>query len=297
MSGYCISDTYIILQSPEWAIHDNLKHFLNETDNTPDMICRVVFEHSTDMPKEKAVHIMKSPGVFVYYYNESYHFRNRNAGNVICDISIATNLTESTIYVYPEYCNPYDAEIAHSIRDGVLGALRVLLIMLLSAKSCHMIHSSTIISDGRGIMFAGESGSGKSTHTALWKKLYGAEILDGDITACRIEDGVPFAYGLPWCGTSGQFLNRKVPLQAIIFLQKSKENSIKKLEFGEAFQRLYARCFLIPLDSKIANQVIDAIQGIAACADCYVLNCRPDEDAVRTVWDYLMQKNGFSPEA
>ena len=66
------------------------------------------------------------------------------------------------------------------------------------------------------------SGTGKSTHTGLWKKYYGAqvEILNDDKPAIRFEDGLPYLYGTTWSGKQEREWNQNAsaPLRAIFFL-------------------------------------------------------------------------------
>ncbi|HEY8499074.1 MAG TPA: radical SAM protein [Clostridia bacterium] len=186
------------------------------------------------------------------------------------------------IYTAISY-NPIDKQTVDNVRNGILGALRSITIAALSYKHGLLVHSSSIIWNGEGIVFAAPSGEGKSTHTNMWRQKYGTEILDGDVTALRIIDEVPYAYGLPWCGTSGEFLNKRVPLRAVVFLQRAEKNRIEKLNFQEAFIRLASRCFMLPYDERMTNQFLNVAQEIASKTDCYLLECLPDYEAVELV--------------
>ncbi len=119
-------------------------------------------------------------------------------------------------------------------------------------------------------MFSAPSETGKTTHTLLWQQMYQTPVLDGDVTACRINKDTPVVYGLPWCGTSGQFYQCQRPLGAIVFLQQSQENSIIKLIFQEAFLRLTARCFLLPWNQRLMDQYLNTIQKIVEKVNCYL---------------------------
>ena len=74
----------------------------------------------------------------------------------------------------------------------------------------------------------GGSGTGKSTHTALWLKNFAprASIINDDKPAIRIQKDGIFVYGTPWSGKTDQNKNVKVPLQGIAFLERGEENSI-----------------------------------------------------------------------
>lgn len=124
---------------------------------------------------------------------------------------------------------------------------------------------------------------GKSTHAKLWQKSYGVSILDGDVTACRILEDGPIAYGLPWCGTSGQFINKCGTLRAVVFLQQAKYNRIRKLDFMEAYMYLTGRCFLLPWNDDLTNSFLEIIEELTKSTEFYLLECRPDYEAVEMV--------------
>ena len=103
-----------------------------------------------------------------------------------------------------------------------------------------MLHSSAVIMDGRAYLFTADSGTGKSTHTGLWKKAFGerAEILNDDKPAIRIGENGIFACGTPWSGKTDQNVNKIVPIGGIGFLERSRDNWIKKVDGGEVVGKL-----------------------------------------------------------
>lgn len=289
MPKYYISGLVIEIVAPKWALYDNLELFSCDDGDT-DVICIVIFKEHSFIPSEKAKLIVKTAGTSIYEFNGFIHKLNGDEKDIPSYTVASENWSDCTMYVDPEYNDPDDEEMVQCVRDGIFAALRKVMIAVLAQKQGLIIHSSTIIWNDTGIVFSAPSGTGKSTHTNLWKQLYGVQILDGDATACRIVNGIPFTFGLPWCGTSGEFMNHCVPLGAIVFLEQAKENSIKRLDFQESFLRLAARCFLLPWNDKMTNQFLDIIQSIAANADCYLLNCLPDNNAVELVKKCLEKK-------
>ncbi len=103
-----------------------------------------------------------------------------------------------------------------------------------------MLHSSAICLNGRAYLFSGPCGRGKSTHTGLWQEVFGdaAVIFNDDKPALRFMDGRWYAYGTPWSGKNHINVNTKVPLAGICFLEKAKENHIRRLDAFEALQRI-----------------------------------------------------------
>lgn len=289
MSEYCISGILIKIIAPEWALHENLKVFKSDKVNI-EVFCNVVFEKCPHVHEEKQKIILNTKGTYVYEFNGCINISNNDENDILLNIEASKNWSVCTIFINPDYNNPNDRGCVQKVREAIFGALRIIMIAALVQKQGLIIHSSTILINGKGVMFAAPSGMGKSTHVHLWSNLYGTEILNGDLTACKMVSGIPYVYGLPWCGTSGEFLNLSVPLKAIIFLEQAGNNSIEKLDFIKAFIRLAARCFQMSLNDEMANQFLNIVQEIAASIDCYLLKCLPDNDAVELVKSCL-EKN------
>ena len=105
-----------------------------------------------------------------------------------------------------------------------------------------MLHSSAVLMDEKAYLFTADSGTGKSTHTSLWKKAFGedrVQILNDDKPAVRItKDGI-FACGTPWSGKTNLNVNKIVPLAAIGFLERSSENWIERKTGAEVVGKLF----------------------------------------------------------
>lgn len=95
-----------------------------------------------------------------------------------------------------------------------------------------MLHASAVAYEGRAYLFSGPCGMGKSTHTRLWKQVFGedAVVFNDDKPAIRRVDGKWYAYGTPWCGKDGINVNMKVPLGGICFLRRGEKNDIYRLD-------------------------------------------------------------------
>lgn len=281
MPKYSIADIVIDIEAPSWILHRNLELFLHNGTEA-ESCCRILFDNNIEIPTDARC-IVKTSKTLIYVYNGLYYILNRkNEGMISCVVS-NYDRSDCSMYFYPEYESPSNKETRKKATDSLLECIRKFFITLLSQKHGLLIHSASIIWNGEGIIFSAPSGEGKSTHTNMWRQKYGTEILDGDVTALRITEGVPYAYGLPWCGTSGEFLNKRVPLRAIVFLQQAEENKIKKLDFQEAFIRLVSRCFMLPYDERMTGLFLDIAQEIAGITDCYLLECLPNYEAVELV--------------
>lgn len=282
MPRYRIAGLTIEIEAPKWALHDNLRLFLGG-DAQVDAGCRVVFAKRPSVPGKDAKIIAKTAGTMVYEQQNSIHKLSGDEKDIPSYTVTPLNCSSYLMYIDPEYNTPDNIAVVQSIREGLLASLRDFIITVLAFNKGLIIHSSSIIVQEKGLVFSAPSRIGKTTHAHLWQQYYGTPILDGDATACRLINGNPIVYGLPWCGTSGEYLNSSVPLKSIVFLQQANVNRIEKLDLPEAVQRLISRCFLQPWNEELMKSYLSTAEEIAQKAECYLLECLPDREAVELV--------------
>lgn len=152
------------------------------------------------------------------------------------------------------------------------------------------IHSSAIAVKNSGIIFSAPSGTGKSTHTALWKKYYDAQIVNDDSPFISADADNVILHGSPWAGTSGINKNISVPLKAIVFLEQAPENSITQLVSLQALQFLL-RELLKPFDRQLIDNTYAILNLILAQVPCYLLKCTPDKEAADVVYKEIFKEN------
>ena len=145
------------------------------------------------------------------------------------------------------------------------------------------IHTSTIVCKGKAILFLGESGTGKSTHTRLWQEhIEGATLLNDDSPILRIIDGKPWIYGSPWSGKTPCYRNESYPLVACVRLSQAPYNQIKKLSIAQGYGALHPSC---PPDFAYSDELYDCISGVLSTllstVPVYHLACLPNTEAAR----------------
>lgn len=153
-------------------------------------------------------------------------------------------------------------------------------IFLASCKAT-LIHSSVVVSEGGAVLFLGESGTGKSTHTRLWlQHIPGARLLNDDSPILAVEDGVPVIYGSPWSGKTHCYHKRQFPLKAVVRLSQAPENRMRRLGNIEAFASLQPSCPpALAYDDYFSDRVIDMISDVIQSVPVYHLACLPNAEA------------------
>ena len=118
-----------------------------------------------------------------------------------------------------------------------------------------LFHAAAIMVDGKAYAFSAPSGTGKSTHIRLWRKVYGArvEMINGDKPFLREADGVFTVYGSPWCGKEGWNRNVSAPLAGLCFLTQAKENVISPMSAERALPRVFAQMIKPPTEAGVAS--------------------------------------------
>lgn len=146
-----------------------------------------------------------------------------------------------------------------------------------------LLHASVIASDGRGYLFLGRSGTGKSTHTRLWMEhIPGSQLLNDDNPVLRLTpDGLPLVYGSPWSGKTPCYRNLSVPAAALVRLAQAPRNSIARLRGVQAYAALMPSCSCMKWDGEMASAVHRTLERLVSVTPVFRLECLPDADAAR----------------
>lgn len=165
------------------------------------------------------------------------------------------------------------------VRFGVWFMTNIAVAPLLASA----VHSSTIVYGGEAVMFLGESGTGKSTHTRLWREnVEGAGLLNDDSPFVAVADGKAEAFGSPWSGKTPCYKNESYPLRAIVRLSQAPHNAIRRLRGAQAVGALLPS--LPPAfayDEQMEESMLATLSSVIAAVPVYHLECLPDKEAAQ----------------
>lgn len=144
------------------------------------------------------------------------------------------------------------------------------------------LHAAVIEYKGNGYAFLAPSGTGKSTHIALWQRVFGnsVHIVNGDKPIVRDTDSGFIAYGTPFCGKEGWNENRAVPLRALVFLSRGTDNRMTHIPPDKALSLLFRQIFL-PASPKQSASLLTWADRLLRTVPAYTLSCTPTEEAAR----------------
>lgn len=145
------------------------------------------------------------------------------------------------------------------------------------------VHSSAVVYRGKAVLFLGESGTGKSTHSRLWlKNIGGVHLLNDDSPALAFDahTSSPVAFGSPWSGKTPCFRQEHYDIAAIVRLSQAPFNEISRLSVTQSIAALQPS--LPPAlfyGSFFDNYLFQILSVVIAKVPLYHLKCLPDDDA------------------
>ena len=139
---------------------------------------------------------------------------------------------------------------------AINNSLMLLYAFSSACKGVLEMHSSVVVNGGRGYLFLGKSGTGKSTHSSLWlKHIPGTMLLNDDNPILRLmPDGTARVFGSPWSGKTPCYKNL-------------------------AYASLMASASSFRPFKTLAEGWHATLEGLVGVLSCYVLDCLPDQAA------------------
>ena len=172
----------------------------------------------------------------------------------------------------------------HAYDDFALSnALMVQFAMATAPLRTALFHAAVIGFQGKGYLFLGKSGTGKSTHARLWlKHIAGSELVNDDNPVVRIlEDGAARVYGSPWSGKTPCYRNIDLPVGGVVLLAQAPYNAIRRLRGIAAYAALVPSISGKRWDKAIADGLHETENALASTVPVWHLDCLPDEAAAR----------------
>ena len=143
-----------------------------------------------------------------------------------------------------------------------------------------MTHGSTVAVDGKAYLFTAKCGTGKSTHTRLWRQVFGdrAVMVNDDKPFLKITESGVLACGSPWSGKHGLDTNITAPLQGICILQRGTENQIHRITPEDAIPMLLHQSYC-PLDPEKRVRFEELVSLLAEKTPLWQMACNMDPSA------------------
>lgn len=148
-----------------------------------------------------------------------------------------------------------------------------------------LFHASVTEQEGRGYLFLGKSGTGKSTHSQQWLKyIPGSELMNDDNPVVVVSPSGATVFGSPWSGKTPCYRNVSAPIGAFVRIKQEPENHITRDDTLQAFASLLPSVSSMKWDDRVYDGICDSITALVEQVPCYTLGCRPDREAAEVCW-------------
>ena len=154
-----------------------------------------------------------------------------------------------------------------------------------------VFHGSAIAVDDEAVLFTAKSGTGKSTHTKLWREMMGERcyMVNDDKPLLRISETLTEVCGTPWDGKHHLSKNCIVPLRAICILERGETNEITRIEPKEALPMLVQQSYRAENPTTMLK-LLQVIDKMAKSVAFYRLRCNMDPEAAELSYKTMLGK-------
>lgn len=164
---------------------------------------------------------------------------------------------------------------------------QMIIVLALATRKGTLIHGTGLGLNGKGLVFAGKSGTGKSTIARLFSELEGIIPLSDERVVVRELDGGLKVYGTPWPSDAGVAGPSRLPLSAIFFLHHGKDNRIEPCDKATSLERLLPVTSIPWYDRELIPHVMDFCGRIISETPCFDLYFRPDHDISKEIQSFV----------
>ncbi len=145
-----------------------------------------------------------------------------------------------------------------------------------------IFHCSAIMVDGEAYLFTAPSGTGKSTHTRLWREVLGekAVMINDDKPIVRYVDGDFYVYGTPWRGKHQLGTNARAKIKAICKIYQAQENTIQEISPMQMFITILDQT-VRPKEEGDMDKLLTLLDKMVKSVKSYQLGCNISVDAAK----------------
>ena len=262
-----------------FTLMDNYEPFAEPSENAPESpLFTLLVEHSTALPEFTEETRQDDEGQEILCGHDGtgssmFNFRLRDAdvGTLLC----SPGYTQARLVV-PDTTN------LNSVKFAVNNSLMVLYALATAKLGTALFHAAVVTYRGKGYMFLGKSGTGKSTHARLWLRYNdGSQLLNDDNPVVRVFENGAVVYGSPWSGKTPCYKNESSPLGGIVLLSQAPHNKIERLRGVSAYAARVPSISGKRWERDIADGLHITENALAGNVPVWYLECLPDEGAAK----------------
>jgi len=160
---------------------------------------------------------------------------------------------------------------------------QLLLMYYLAPRQGVLMHAAGVQLHGKGFIFPGRSGAGKSTIARCLEDCSAAILLSDDRIVLRRIGGEYTIFGTPWPGEAGIAENRCAPLNGIFLLRHGEEDRIDPVTPQRAVERLLPVLSIPWYDRETMPMILEFLDGMLTAVPVYDLHFRPTAEVAHVL--------------
>ena len=165
-------------------------------------------------------------------------------------------------------------------KTALSSMLRIVFAQAILPHGAVSVHASVVVNDGKGFLFMGKSGTGKSTHSRLWlNHIEGSWLLNDDNPIVRVTGDEVVVYGSPWSGKTHCYRNESAPVAGIVRLKQAPRNRFRVCEDIAAFSAVLPGCSVLRQDTRLHEALCETLAELTERTLVGELECLPDREA------------------
>lgn len=176
----------------------------------------------------------------------------------------------------------------HSVTNDEYHSLHRLMAHALIPKSVLLVHGSAVVAHGGVCLFIAPSGTGKSTHTALWTQLpnVNAYIINDDKPMIRITEDGALVYPTPWGVVEKPDGVDSAPLKAVVLLERGEKNHIEQVSYAQMFLPLF-KAALRGNSAEEQQRILAMEHALLSRVKLFCMQCKPDLEAAEMAYQII----------
>lgn len=155
-----------------------------------------------------------------------------------------------------------------------------------------LFHGSAICMDGDGYLFTAKSGTGKSTHTYIWTRVFEnrVTIVNDDKPLLLVTEDKVMVCGTPWDGKHRLSTNIMVPLKGIAILERGQRSECTRMEPSAALPLLLQQSYR-PAQSADLSKTLLLLEQVMKKVNIYRLKCTITAKAAKVAYEGMNRKD------
>jgi hypothetical protein len=160
----------------------------------------------------------------------------------------------------------------------------VLIANLLGRGRGVELHGCGVIDhDGRGHLFVGQSGAGKTTTARVWLDEEGIEVVSDDRVIVRDCNGTLRMFGTPWHGEAELSSAASAPLAGVYLLRQAPTTELMAMTPADTTASLFGCTFPLFHDADALAFTLGFLDRMTREVPVHALRFRPDASVIDTV--------------